>query len=51
MGVNLSGGQRIRIALARAFYKDCDILLLDDFMSYMDAVTAKTIIKQGLKEF
>ena len=29
-GVNISGGQRARIALARALYSDDDILLLAD---------------------
>ncbi len=32
-GVQLSGGQRARVALARAFYRDGDILLLDDPLS------------------
>ena len=32
-GVQLSGGQRARVALARAFYHDGDILLLDDPLS------------------
>lgn len=32
-GVQLSGGQRARIALARAFYRDADIYLLDDPLS------------------
>ncbi len=32
-GVQLSGGQRARVALARAFYQDGDILLLDDPLS------------------
>lgn len=32
-GVQLSGGQRARIALARAFYRDADIMLLDDPLS------------------
>lgn len=32
-GVQLSGGQRARLALARAFYRDADIMLLDDPLS------------------
>ena len=35
-GVNISGGQRARIALARALYSDADILLLDDPLSAVD---------------
>lgn len=36
-GVNLSGGQKQRISLARAVYQNCDIYLLDDPFSAMDA--------------
>ena len=35
-GVTLSGGQKTRICLARAFYADRDILLLDDPLSAVD---------------
>ena len=35
-GVNISGGQKARIALARALYSDADIYLLDDPISAVD---------------
>jgi ATP-binding cassette, subfamily C (CFTR/MRP), member 1 len=42
-GINLSGGQKQRIQLARAVYQDCDIYLLDDIFSAVDAHTGSTI--------
>ena len=36
-GVNLSGGQRARVALARACYAAADVMLLDDPLSAVGA--------------
>jgi ATP-binding cassette subfamily C (CFTR/MRP) protein 4 len=42
-GVMLSGGQKARINLARAVYRDADIYLLDDPLSAVDANVAQQI--------
>lgn len=44
-GINLSGGQKQRIQLARAVYQNCDIYLLDDVFSAVDAHTGSEIFK------
>ena len=43
-GVRLSGGQMQRISLARALYKDSDILLLDEITNSLDLVTENKIL-------
>ena len=48
-GVNLSGGQKARIALARALYSDADIYLLDDPLSAVDTKVAKTLFKKAIR--
>lgn len=48
-GVRLSGGQRARIALARALYRSSRLLILDDPFSAVDMETEKKIIENLLK--
>jgi ATP-binding cassette subfamily B protein len=43
-GVSLSGGQKQRISLARALVKEAKILVLDDSLSAVDAMTEHRII-------
>ena len=45
-GVNLSGGQRARINLARACYSNADIYLLDDPLSAVDNNVAKSLFEK-----
>ena len=47
--INLSGGEKQRIALARAIYKNSEILFLDEFTNAIDDETEKKIM-QNLKK-
>lgn len=42
-GVQCSGGQRARIGLARAIYRDADVILLDDPLSAVDSKVGRLI--------
>lgn len=44
-GINLSGGQKARISLARAVYADKDIVLMDDPISALDANVRRKIFE------
>ena len=44
-GIRLSGGQRQRIGIARALYKQADVLFLDEATSSVDTKTESSIMK------
>ncbi|KAJ3184929.1 hypothetical protein HDU85_001622 [Gaertneriomyces sp. JEL0708] len=48
-GVNLSGGQKARVALARAVYRDADIYLLDDPIAALDAHVSKEVFEKTIR--
>ncbi|KAI8903608.1 P-loop containing nucleoside triphosphate hydrolase protein [Gorgonomyces haynaldii] len=50
-GVNLSGGQKARVALARAMYQDRDIYLLDDPISALDAQVGRQVFDNAIKGY
>ena len=45
-GIQLSGGQRQRIGIARALYKDSDVLIFDEATSALDNQTEQKIMQQ-----
>ncbi|HDL17908.1 MAG TPA: ABC transporter ATP-binding protein [Bacteroidetes bacterium] len=50
-GINVSGGQKQRLAIARAVLKKPTILILDDAFSAVDTVTEKRILQNLKKDF
>jgi len=47
-GVQLSGGQRARVGLARALYKDADVLVADDPLSAVDARVGRHLFQEAI---
>ncbi len=50
-GMNLSGGQRIRISLGRCLYKESDIYLLDDPLAAIDTKVSSNIFKDAFVDY
>ena len=44
-GIRLSGGQRQRVGIARAFYKESDLLILDEATSALDNSTELAVME------
>lgn len=47
-GATLSGGQQMRLSMARALYADPDLLILDDALAAVDGRVAQTLWKKVL---
>lgn len=49
-GVRMSGGERQRVALARLFFDDSKIIILDEATSAMDNITEKLVMENVVKQ-
>ena len=50
-GVSLSGGQKARVSLARAVYREADIYLLDDPLSAVDVHVGRHLFNNCIRGF
>ncbi|CAF0980830.1 unnamed protein product [Rotaria sp. Silwood1] len=50
-GVMLSGGQKARVNMARALYRNADIYLLDDPLSAVDVKVSKHLFEKAIKSY
>ncbi|KAJ1664663.1 ATP-binding cassette glutathione S-conjugate transporter ycf1 [Coemansia sp. RSA 1646] len=49
-GINISGGQKARLSLARAVYSQADIYILDDPLSAVDAHVKRHILDRVIMD-
>lgn len=49
-GVRMSGGERQRVALARLFFDDSKIIILDEATSAIDNITEKLVMENVVKQ-
>lgn len=49
-GANISGGERQRLALARLWFTDADLVILDEATSAMDADTEETVMRAVMQK-
>ena len=47
-GINLSGGQKTRVCLARAIFSDADVFLMDDPLSAVDVHVGRKIVEETI---
>ena len=50
-GINLSGGQKMRLAIARAIYDEADIYIFDDPLSALDSYVGMNLFKEVFCNF
>ena len=50
-GINVSGGQKARISLARACYSDSDIVVMDDPIAAVDSHVGKALFNQCIRKY
>ena len=50
-GLNLSGGQKARLSIARAIYSDAEIYIFDDPLSALDAYVGMNLFKGVFNDF
>jgi ABC-type multidrug transport system fused ATPase/permease subunit len=49
-GINLSGGQKMRVSIARAVYANADVVFMDDPLSSVDAHVGRAIFENCIIE-